>query len=240
MSRAPVVLVTADVRAPTGNTPGPRVRPKRPEVFVGQAYLRAIEAAGGLPIVLPPGPVEPLSQVIDAADAVVLTGGNVDVHPHLYGEEPEGRLDRIEPERTARELSLAQYCLSEGVPVLGICGGMQVLAVAAGGRLIQDILTENPNALEHEQPTDPATPWHDVQLSKPASQWLGEHLSVNSTHHQAVRDPGSLVACGWSSDGIIEAIADPAHPFALGLQWHPELLKQYAAYRGLIEAASRR
>jgi len=237
MSRTPIVLVTSDVRTPKGNKPGPRVRPKRPEVFVGQAYLRAVETAGGLPVVLPPGPIEPLAQLLATADAVVLTGGNVDVHPSLYGELPKGRLDRIEPSRTARELALAEHCLHEGIPVLGICGGMQVMAVGAGGRLIQDIQTENPNALQHEQPTDPATPWHEVHLQDPASRWLGTCLQVNSTHHQAVRDPGSMVACGWSSDGIVEAIADPSHPFALGLQWHPELLEQYDAYRALVEAA---
>jgi len=240
MPTQPIVLVSSDMRAPSGHGPGPNTRPKRPEIVVGQAYLQAVEAAGGLPLVLPPGPIEPLAKLVATADAVVLTGGNVDVHPSLYGEEPTGRLDRIEPDRTARELALASYCLAHDVPVLGICGGMQVMAVAAGGRLIQDILTEHPDGLQHEQPTDPATPWHSVELQGLVTQWLGHQLQVNSTHHQAVRDAGSMNACGWASDGIIEAIVDPSHTFALGLQWHPELLQQHDAYRALIDAARKR
>lgn len=240
MPAPPIVLITADIRSPEGRAGGPRVRPRRPEAFVGQAYLRAVELAGGLPVILPPGPEEHLSALLDIADAVVLTGGNVDVHPSLYGEEPLGRLDRIEPKRTARELAVAKRCLNDGIPLLGICGGMQVMAVAAGGRLIQDIATQVPDTLEHEQPTDPATPWHEVVFEAPARQWLGERLQVNSTHHQAVEDAGTLTACGWSGDGIVEAIADPAHPFALGVQWHPELLEQYDAYRALIRAAHAR
>jgi len=237
MTTAPVVLITSDLRSPSGHKPGPNIRPSREEAFVYTAYLRAVEQAGGIPFVLPPGTLEHLPKILALADAVVLTGGNVDVHPSLYGEEPTGRLDRIEPARTQRELEIASQCLAQQIPVLGICGGMQVLAVAAGGRLIQDIATECPDALEHEQPTDPATPWHEVTLESPVSDWLGQQLQVNSTHHQAVRDPGSMSACGWSRDGIIEAIVAPTHRFALGLQWHPELLGQLASYRALVAAA---
>ena len=100
--------------------------------------------------------------------------------------------------------------------------------------VIQDIATQVPDALEHEQPTDPATPWHKVVFEAPARQWLGERLQVNSTHHQAVEDAGTLAACGWSGDGIVEAIADPA-TFALGVQWHPG----FSTVRCLSSAAPR-
>jgi len=121
---------------------------------------------------------------------------------------------------------------------------MQVLAVAAGGSLVQDLPKpdpEHPNRIDHEQPTDPATPWHTVRLIEPASHWLGcTTLSVNSTHHQAVADGGEhCLPCGWSEDEVIEAICYPKHPFAVGVQWHPELLNSLQLYQAFIAAATK-
>jgi putative glutamine amidotransferase len=225
-----VVAVTTD-RRPRGPAPsGPRVRPPRPEFFVGEAVVRALRRASLLPILLPPGedPAAPLAAwALDRVDGVVITGGAFDIHPHHYGAEVRGRIDAVDERRTALELLLARGCLHHGLPVLGICGGMQALAVAAGGSLVQDIATERSGALEHEQPTDPAEPWHPVHLEGgPLREAIrGDLLRVNSTHHQAVAEPGALVVSGWAPDGVVEAVHHPRLPFAVGVQWHPELLE---------------
>lgn len=230
---SPVVLLTTDRRTPDPK-PGPRVRPPRPEAWIGEAYIDAVRRAGGLPLLVPPGPTD-LDRLLAAADAVVLTGGHFDIHPSHYGRGVQGRLDRVEPARTDLELALARACLERGVPVLGVCGGMQALAVAAGGTLVQDL----PKApIDHEQPTDPATPWHPVEADGALAALVGPRLEVNSTHHQAVEDPGPrLRACGWAPDGAIEAIEAIDHPFALGVQWHPELLGDDRLYAALAAAA---
>jgi putative glutamine amidotransferase len=229
----PVVLVTTDRRAQEGLKPGPKVRPYRPEAWIGEAYVAAVRGAGGLPVLVPPGETD-IDALLGLCQAVVITGGAFDIHPSWYGEAVSARIDRIEEARTAMEIALARACLERGVPLLGVCGGMQAMAVAAGGTLIQDIPAEG--HLVHEQPTDPATPWHDVRVEAPASQWLGDVVAANSTHHQAVKTPGSLIACGWSADGVVEVIA-AREGFALGVQWHPEVLGDLRAYQALVRAA---
>jgi putative glutamine amidotransferase len=233
----PIVLVTADRRQLTGSRPGPKVRPYRPEVWTSERYVDAVRSAGGIPLLVPPGEA-PVDQLLDLADAVVLTGGDFDIHPSWYGEVVTGRIDRIEAGRTEIELGLARGCLDRGLPVLGICGGMQALAVADGGTLVQDLPIE---PLSHEQPTDPAIAWHDVRCEGAAAQIFGVLTGANSTHHQAVRRCGArLHACGWTSDGTIEVIARADGGFALGVQWHPEVLGDDRPYRALIAAVASR
>ena len=232
----PVVLVTTDRRDGAAAPPGPRVRPKRPEAWIGESYVEAVRAAGGIPLLCPPGESH-LDAVLERVDAIVLTGGHFDIHPSHYGEAVSGRLDRVEQGRTEVELWLARVALERAIPLLGICGGMQAMAVAAGGRLIQDLPSADDAHLAHEQPTDPAQPWHDVRIADPATRWLGTApIPANSTHHQAVADPGAgLVACGWTDDGVIEVIASPGPGFALGVQWHPELLGDHRPYQALVD-----
>jgi putative glutamine amidotransferase len=194
-------------------------------VWIGEAYTDAVTASGGLPLVVPPGEVD-IEGLLAVAHAVVITGGAFDIHPRWYGQQQTGRLDAPDEGRTSTEIGLARACLARGIPILGICGGMQALAVAAGGTLIQDLPPADDTHMGHEQPTDPATPWHPVRIAPPADQWLGAVVDANSTHHQAVDRTGDLVACGWSSDGVVEVVSAPSHPFAVGVQWHPELLIQ--------------
>lgn len=225
-----MVLVTTDSRLGAGQPDSPRVRPPRPEFWIGASYVQAVRDAGGTPLLLPPGEPD-LDAALAIAHAVVITGGAFDIHPSHYGEQVTDRIDRVDEARTMLELALARRCLRDDIPVLGVCGGMQVLAVAAGGTLVQD-LPKQP--IDHEQPNDPAEPSHRVRIEAPASAWLGSHLQVNSTHHQAVANPGGLVACGWSDDGVIEVIASRTHRFVLGVQWHPEGLGDLAPYRELL------
>jgi len=234
------VLVTSDRRDPGGALEGPRVRPRRAEIWVGEAYVEAVRAAGGVPVVVPPGTTA-LEPLLGIARAVLLTGGHFDIHPSHYGEEVTGRLDRVDSARTTMELALARACLERDLPLLGICGGMQAMAVATGGRLVQDLPAPTPGSpgpIAHEQPTDPATPWHDVHIARPARVWLPARLEVNSTHHQAVEEPaGPWTVAGRSPDGVIELILAAGHRFAVGVQWHPELLGELSLYRALVAAA---
>ncbi len=232
----PRVLLTAASRDGGGYLSSPRVRPVRPEYWIARHYVRAVRRGGGEPVLLPPGCGD-LEAVLEGVAAVVITGGAFDIDPAEYGEARRGRTDRTDPERTGAELALARLCIERDLPVLGICGGMQVLAVATGGGLIQDIASECPGALEHEQLSDPARTWHAVHFSGGlCAELFGRRIDVNSTHHQAVRDPGALSITGRAPDGIAEAIELPGHRFCLGLQWHPELLSPLP-YEALLRAA---
>jgi len=228
------VLVTSGVLPGGPTPPGDRVRPQRAALKLEQAYIDAIRNAGGQALVLPPGADRP-EALLDIVDAVVITGGAFDIHPSHYGRGVSARLDGVQADRTTTELELAACCMSSGVPVLGICGGLQALAVAGGGTLVQDIAAEVPGALEHEQPTDPATAWHPVEVTEGRLRsWLGSAIEVNSTHHQAVEDPGPFQVAGLAPDGVIEALVLPDHAFCVGVQWHPELLGDGRLYAALL------
>lgn len=244
-----VVAVTADRRAASPpRSPGTRVRPPHAEVYVAEAVLDAVRAAGGEPVLLPPherADAAWIAAVLGFAQGVVLTGGAVDLHPRHYGQDVLGRLDRVDEGRAALELGLARAAMAADVPLLGVCGGMQTLAVAAGGTLVQDIGTQLPDALEHEQPSDPATAWHPVHLGEGPlrAAWGLAEIVVNSTHHQSVRDPGALVASGHAPDGVVEVVHHPGRRFCVGVQWHPEGLRAspgqpdpLVPYRALIAA----
>jgi putative glutamine amidotransferase len=146
-------------------------------------------------------------------------------------------LGRIDPGRDSLELALARGAWERRVPLLGVCGGMQALTVAVGGTLVQDIGSQIPGALEHEQPTDPAEPWHDVALEEGRLRraFGSLRIRVNSTHHQAVDDPGPLRVVGRAPDGVVEAVESDDHPFFVGVEWHPELIDP-TPYAALVAA----
>jgi putative glutamine amidotransferase len=193
------------------------------------AYLQAIAAAGGLPVLVPLGlPSSTLRGLFDRLDGILLSGGG-DLQPSTYGLTTSVPLVDVDPQRDALELTLARWALEDGKPVLGICRGQQVLNVAAGGTLIPDIATARPQALDHRgEKREPGALGHAVTVESDSYlARLGTPLSleVNSSHHQAV----DRLALGWrvsatAPDGIIEAIEAPGHPCALAVQWHPERL----------------
>ncbi len=220
--RRPLIAITCDRRDGGAPSVGPRVRPPRAQVFLNEVLVARVRAAGGIPVLLPPGGADAVEDLLAVVNGVIVTGGAMDIHPRHYGQDVVARLDRVEEDRTALELTLARACAERGVPLLGICGGMQALAVALGGTLVQDIGTQVHGALEHEQPTDPASAWHPLEATGRWAPLVG--AAVNSTHHQAVADAGPLAVFGRAPDGVIEAVALPGHPFCLGVQWHPELL----------------
>lgn len=237
----PLIVLTCDSRRESPRRPVPgRERPPSPEYFLHRSYVEAVERAGGLVVLLPPGP-DPdrtVAWVLAHAAGVVLPGSATDLHPSWYGQDPLfPEAERDDP-RADLEIRLARACLAGGRPILGVCGGMQVLAVAAGGSLVQDIPTQVPGSMEHVQPTDPRTTWHPVHLEagRLRAVYGRAGVEVNSTHHQAVSDAGRLRVTGRAPDGVVEAVEAPDHPFAIGVQWHPELVAP-APYEALLEAA---
>lgn len=220
--RRPLLAITCDRRDAGAAPAGPRVRPPRAQVYVNEVLVARVRAAGAVPVLVPPGDAADIDALLAVVSGVIITGGAMDIHPRHYGQDVVARLDRVEESRTALELPLARACAARGVPLLGICGGMQALAVALGGTLVQDIGTQVHGALEHEQPTDPAIPWHPIEATGPWAALVGP--AVNSTHHQAVAATGPLDVFARAPDGVVEAVSLAGHPFCLGVQWHPELL----------------
>jgi len=243
MKRRPFIGVTADLALPPGPNTLPRYELKR-------AYTDAVIDAGGLPLVLAYTKDESvLEGYLGLIEGLVVTGGAFDVPPELYGEKPKPGLGTLNPARTEFEMALLEEVLDRDMPVLGICGGMQLMNVAFGGTLYQDLGRELPSAQVHEMKGDRRVPAHEVSVTAGtllASATGPGSLMVNSTHHQAVKKlGGGLVASAISGDGVIEAIEAPELRFALGVQWHPELLSKSVPinrglYRGLVRAAGER
>jgi putative glutamine amidotransferase len=236
MSRRPRIGISLDVDDGKG-----RYELKR-------TYVDAVLGAGGLPILLPFVAPEVADEYFDALDGLVLSGGAFDVPPFLYGEEPRPACGPLVPERTDTELRLLRSAIEGGLPLLGVCGGMQLLNVALGGSLHQDLPTDLGIRI-HQQPAPKDVPSHDVEVvaaTRLAALTGAGRLRVNSTHHQAVKSvaPGLLVSAR-APDGVIEGIELPGHPFAVGIQWHPESALRHeprhaSLYQGLVRAAAER
>lgn len=213
-------------------------------IQVNADYVRAVQAAGGIPVLLPPVPGDPAA-ILAGVDGLLLTGG-VDVDPVLFGEEPLRQNGEIQPDRDASEIPLCRLALETGVPVLGICRGHQVLAVAAGGSLYQDLPAQVPECLKHSQQAPRWHPTHALRIERHSrlGAMFGPELRVNSFHHQAVKGvPPGFAETARAPDGVNEAIEHPSHPFAIGVQWHPEAMwdREYnynALFRALVEAAA--
>ena len=216
----PVIGVTLDAEQPGGYS-------KYPWYAIRANYLDAIAGAGGLPVALPHLPAL-AADWLDHISALVVTGGAFDVDPSLYGEGERHGSVTLKAGRTAAELALLRGALARNMPVLGICGGQQLLAVALGGSLIQHIPEAIPEALAHEQANPRDEPGHVVAI-RPGTRLRhivgADVMRVNSSHHQAVRDPGPFaVVDAVAPDGVIEGIEDARFHFCIGVQWHPEFL----------------
>jgi putative glutamine amidotransferase len=211
-----------------------------PAALLPHAYVRQVSAAGGLPLLIPPLPAgttrEDLGRLLSRIDGLILAGGG-DVEPARYGADAHPNVQAPRPERDESELDLARASGESDLPVLGICRGMQVMAVAAGGDLVQHL----PDVVGHDEhsPAPGVYGKHEVRI-EPGSrlaQVLGERIDVATYHHQGVgRHPG-LVAAAWADDGLLEAFEDPDAPFRLGVQWHPEVGEDPRLFEALVEAA---
>ena len=200
------------------------------ENSIGGSYISAIESAGGTPLVIPITQNEAcLEDSIELIDGLLLSGG-VDVDPSYFGEEAEPGLGRVDADRDRVELYLTTRALEKDLPILGICRGIQVLNVAAGGSLYQDINTDLSNILKHRQvaPGWYGTQTIDVKKGSRLLDILGQPMiRVNSFHHQAVKKvaPGFTISA-VARDGVIEGIESTNHRFTLGVQFHPEVMWQ--------------
>lgn len=197
------------------------------DTLVQTRYIRAVRQAGGVPVILPVG-LEAVEDVCDRLDGVLLIGGE-DVDPYLYGEEPHRQLGKVLPERDESELTLIKTMADQDKPVFGICRGYQLINVAFGGTIYQDMYAQlSEDLLQHHQLTDLDFAFHSIDIvgdSKLAG-WAGtSEVRVNSLHHQAVKEVNApLVVTAVAKDGVIEAIESTAHRFVVGVQWHPEAM----------------
>jgi putative glutamine amidotransferase len=225
---APLIGVTASLKEDPELV---AMRPLGSFVRADLDYVLGVQQAGGVPVVLPPIAPEAAEEMVRRLDGLLLSGGS-DLDPRYYGEEPLPELNVVRPERDAFEIACLRYALDLGMPVFGICRGLQVLNVALGGTLYQDLSSQHhPGLIAHLQQT-PKWQWtHEVEVdgdSNIAKMLEATNLRVNSYHHQAIKDlAGELVAVAHASDGVIEAVesCDLSERWLLGVQWHAEALR---------------
>jgi putative glutamine amidotransferase len=210
----PLIGIGSDISI----TPG-----KRDRAFAYTTYIDSLRRAGAIPVLIPPQP-ENAREIVDELDGLVLAGGD-DCDPAVYGEEKHPSVEPMDARRQEGDITLAKIARDRGIPTLGICLGVQVMNVAAGGTLVQDIDSQMQTEIEHaSEPEDRAR--HDILIegdTRLASILGKNEINVNSSHHQAIKKVGDgLRVTAHAPDGIIEGLEDPRHPFYVGVQWHPE------------------
>jgi len=216
--RSPIIGITADSEKPGGYS-------KFPWYALRQNYCSAVREAGGVPVVLP-HETSLVATYTGMIDGLLVSGGAFDVDPALFGAAERHGTVILKEGRTDFELGITQAMLKADKPILGICGGEQLLAVALGGTLIQHIPAEIKTPLAHEQPNPRNEPGHEVKIYEGTLlHKIGgaARAAVNSAHHQAVKDvPKNVTINAIAPDGVIEGIEDPSRKFCIGVQWHPE------------------
>jgi putative glutamine amidotransferase len=229
----PLIGIGSDVNV----TPG-----KRDRAFAYTTYVESLRRAGAVPVVIPPQP-ENARELVESLDGILLAGGD-DCDPAVYGEEKHPTVEPMDARRQESDLTLARVARERGIPTLGICLGVQMMNVAAGGTLIQDIDSLLETEIEHvSEPEDRAR--HGVFIendTRLASILGGNEINVNSSHHQAINKIGQgLNVTAHAPDGIVEGLEDPRHPFYVGVQWHPEDMPREESaskiFRAFVEAA---
>ena len=241
MSLPLIGVTTSEVRLASHADPLPEGDPPQREMALGMVYMRAIEVAGGLPVVLPPLGHDTIAPLLDRLSGICLSGGP-DIDPDGYGSEVRSpQLGPTEPELDAYELALAQLADVRRMPVLGICRGSQALNVARGGTLHQHLGDLTDGSIEHRQAARGRVTTHTVGIegSSRLARIMGvTEAEVNSFHHQSADRLGKgLRAVAWSPDGVVEGIEDDGDGMFLGVQWHAESLVEEAEDYGSREPA---
>jgi putative glutamine amidotransferase len=234
----PIIGVTPDFNAGDRKEWGG----KEPTYFLRARYVQAIEDLGGVPLILPLTTDRAVRRtLLNGLQGLLLTGSGPDLPPHLYGERRRYDFSVVSRQRYAFELDIARMAADQKLPVFGICGGMQAINVAFGGTLVQDIASQVSAPLPHRSSLPATRVCHAVHVS--AKSLLRritrkETIRVNSSHHQSVKQVAPrLIASAVAADGVIEAIESSAHPFFLGVQWHPEFLyERHETHRRLFQA----
>ncbi|MDR6997709.1 gamma-glutamyl-gamma-aminobutyrate hydrolase family protein [Neobacillus niacini] len=200
-------------------------------VYIHHDYHRAVERAGGIPFLLPVvKDEEAVKQYAALCDGIIFSGGE-DIDPHFYGKPPHVKIGFFRTERDEFEIKLFDYYLKTKKPIFGICRGLQIINVACGGTLIQDIPSLKEKEVHlHEQTIPRHLPFHRVKLKKNSWMegiWGKEDMQVNSLHHQAIEELGEgLAITALADDGIIEAVEGMGHPYLIAVQWHPESMSE--------------
>jgi putative glutamine amidotransferase len=244
VTRPPLIGVsTSEVRRADDHRLVPQGEPPRSELALGERYLEAVRMAGALPVILAPVRTSAVDALLGRLDALCLSGGP-DLAPAHYGAAEHPALGPTEPELDRFELAVARRAMARRIPVLAICRGMQVMNVARGGTLYQH-LPDLDLGIDHRRTEPGETAMHDVELvhGSRLTELMGRmRLPVNSFHHQALAELGRGVrAVGHADDGTVEAVQVDGAGFALGVQWHAELLverpEQLALFEALVRAA---
>jgi putative glutamine amidotransferase len=219
-------VTTSEVRAAERINPTPEGEPREREMALGLPYLKGLEAAGGLPLVMPPLNEDAIEPLLDRLDGICLSGGP-DLDPETYGARPHPQLGPTEPDLDRFELAVARRADAREMPILAICRGTQALNVVRGGALHQH-LPDLSEEVPHRQKAPGTEPSHPVDIdpkSRLAAALEGSEIDVNSFHHQAINRLGDrLVVSARAPDGTIEAVEDPTRRFLIGVQWHAETL----------------
>ena len=202
---------------------------------LGDRYYKSVIAAGGVPVIIPPASdTDVIIATLDRIDGLLLSGGG-DYNPLYCGEEPSPRLGGINGERDLPELLVTRLAYNRQIPMLGICRGIQTLAMALGGKVAQDI---GDTAVKHSQSADRSEPTHTVNISVDSvlyTLYNKERLAVNSFHHQAVSEPGELFrVTAVADDGTVEAMESREFKAVMGVQWHPECMDEGAPLFGWL------
>lgn len=206
-----------------------RIEIETDRFYLARHYSEAVEAAGGLPVHIPLIPrADFIEGVMASIDGLLLPGSDSDIDPLRYGREPHPKLGSVHPEKDETDLLALAEAERQAMPVMAICFGIQSLNTSRGGTLVQDISSQHPNAIKHEQGAPRDRPSHRVRIldgSILRKLATADTVAVNSHHHQALETLGrELVATAWAADGLVEAVEDPrGDRFVLGVQWHPEL-----------------
>ena len=222
--KKPLIALTLDYETTKGYS-------KYPWYAIRENYFTSIEESGGIGVGIPHN-MKDIISLLYKIDGLVITGGNFDIDPNKFGETIVHQTVQLKKNRTNFELLAAEIMLKQNKPVLGICGGEQLINVLYKGSLIQHIPDEIKNPIEHEQKNPRHEPGHSVRIkdnTKLHSIISTNDIMVNSAHHQAIKTPGNgLIVNALSADGIIEGIEDPTKNFCIGVQWHPEFFIQGA------------
>ena len=220
--KKPLIALTLDYETSKGYS-------NYPWYAIRENYFTSIEESGGIGVGIPRN-MKDIVSLLHKIDGLVITGGNFDIDPNIFGESSVHKTVKLKENRTNFELLAAEIMLKQNKPVLGICGGEQLINVLYKGSLIQHIPDEIKNSIEHEQKNPRNEAGHSVTIQENTKLYSiisKQNIMVNSAHHQAIKVPGKgLIVNALSNDGVIEGIEDPTKTFCIGVQWHPEFFIQ--------------
>ena len=222
MSKMPIIGISSSIIVDNSGSFAGYMR-----AYVNKDYVDAVIRAGGVPLIIPFSvDKEVIISQAQLIDGLILSGGH-DINPYNYGQEPSQKIGEIFPERDIYEMILLEESKKRDIPILGICRGFQLINVAAGGTLYQDLSLIPGNILKHNQVSNPTLKTHKIEIKENSviSSIFGKETMVNSFHHQAIdKVANDFIVVARASDGVVEAIEHKTYKFLVAVQWHPEML----------------